>query len=409
VSDREKLYLIALIVAFTLLYFKISKGVEEIYVLLALLYIGVSFFTFKEYLIRKILKADIITLSLLSIFAITVSIPSLVSISPIFFVVALISFFWSIFYKIKLVFGKKESRKAEKEVKLPSLEEYLKSRIVGQDEAVKEITKQITINIKKSEAKNTVPRVLGTFIFVGPTGVGKTETVKALAEWFNYKFGHQFLRFDMGNFSDYHTASTLVGSPKGYIGNEEGGALTRPLMHNPKAVILFDEIEKSHPSLYRTFMSLIDEGEIQEISTGIRVILNQSPIIFTSNLFQKTITKILESSLDNVRKELLIRDILTGKYNEAVELVGNETINEDLSNISSTRSFPPEFIGRIDKIVPFKPLSFQDLMNITYNVFLSYGQDIDNETIINITRKYEPIAKEYGVRVFIKKLEEEML
>ncbi|MGC8580607.1 MAG: AAA family ATPase, partial [bacterium] len=148
-----------------------------------------------------------------------------------------------------------------------SLRIFLDNVVVGQEHAKKEIEEEIVKLLRKQQALRTRSPILGTFFFVGPTGVGKTETAKAIADYFA-SMGYQFLRFDMGNFSDYHTASTLVGSPKGYIGSEEGGALTRPLMRNPRAVILFDEMEKAHPSLFKTFMALIDEGEIQEVSTG---------------------------------------------------------------------------------------------------------------------------------------------
>ncbi len=405
-NDKEKIYLIVLILGFTLLYFKISKGIEEIYILLALMYIGVSFFTFNENIAKNILKADLITFSLLSLFALTVSVPDLVHFSLFFLIPAMVSFFWSMYYKIRLKFNKKQ-KSASAKVKVPTLKEYLKNRIVGQNEAVQDITRQISINIKKAETKKRVPKILGTFFFVGPTGVGKTETAKALAEWFRYKYGHQFLRFDMGNFSDQHTASTLVGSPKGYIGSEEGGALTRPLMANPKAVILFDEVEKSHHSLYKTFMALIDEGEIQEISTGTRVILNQSIIVFTSNLFQRTISEIANKNIDDIKKEIIIRDLLNGRYHEAEKIVGIDVVEKDLNNLPFT--FPPEFIGRIDKIVPFRSLSFHDLVNIVSFVLQTYNKPVNMDTVFYITKKYEPVAKEYGVRVFIKKIEEEIL
>ena len=290
---------------------------------------------------------------------------------------------------------------------IPALRDYLKSRIVGQNKAIDEVVSTIKLKTKKQEVEGVMP-VLGTFLFVGTTGTGKTETAKAIAEWFNAKYGHQFLSFDMGGFTDYHTASTLVGSPKGYIGSQEGGALTRPLMQNPKAVILFDEIEKAHPSLYKTFMRLIDEGLVQEVSTGIYVKLNQGIIIFTSNLFQGTIREISRSMLDDTEKELLIRDVLTGKVDKALEIVPREVVQQDINNAQG-QPFPPEFIGRIDKIVVFKPLKELDLVEITARVMAKYGISQDMKRAYQITQKYKQIANEYGVRVFIKKVEEELL
>lgn len=316
--------------------------------------------------------------------------------------------------------GRKKKKRKEKEKSI-TLKEYLNRRVVGQERAVEGISRVLVRNLKKQEKTGEVRSVIGTFFFVGQTGVGKTEMAKAMGEWFSAKFGHQFLRFDMGNFHDGHTASTLVGSSKGYIGSDEGGALTRPLMKNPRAVILFDEIEKAHPSLYRTFMSLIDEGEIQETSTGIHVRLKQSVIIFTSNLYQRTIKEIDRKIEDEVEKELLIRDVLTGNLERALEVAGREAVEEDLRRFTGderfeTKGFPPEFVGRIDKVIVFNELTDEDLAKIVAMKMVEYGivknqEDINKKAneIWEMVRKYSPIARKYGVRMFIKKIEEELL
>ena len=417
-NKLEKIYLTALVIGFIFLYFQIGKGIELTFLLLSGLYVGSSWLFFKEHLFKYFVTADVVAFA--SIFSLHLTAGTDLAVFLLF--VAMASFFGSIFYKFMLSAGfiriKKKQMKEKKRDKnliyadeVP-LKEWLKLRIFGQDEAVDEITKQIKVNIKKAERKGVVPRVLGTFLFVGQTGVGKTETAKALAEWFWDKYGHQFLRFDMGNFSDMNTASTLTGSPKGYIGSEEGGALTRPLMQNPKAVILFDEIEKGHPSIYKTFMSLIDEGEIQEVSTGKRVFLNQSVIVFTSNLYQNTINEINQKVFDEVKKEMLIRDVLSGKLEEASRIVGDYIVDEDLRRFTSdleTTHFPSEFVARIDKVVPFKSLSIDDLANIVANVLYVNGIQVNENKVWELTKKYEPIAREYGVRVFIKKVEEKAL
>ncbi len=301
------------------------------------------------------------------------------------------------------------------------LSQHLNNVVVGQEEAVKHVSSTLLRNVKKQEMKGLPKRVLATFMFVGPTGVGKTQTAKALAGWFGYYYGHQFLRFDMGNFSDYHTAQTLVGSPKGYIGSEEGGALTRPLMHNPKAVILFDEIEKAHPSLYKPLMALVDEGEIQELSTGIRVVLNQSIIIFTSNLWQNAIRYISENIEDEVEKEILIRNLLTGNFLEVSRIVPQHILEEDYRRFtgdsrSETQHFPPEFIGRIEKIVTFKPLDDLALATLVVRKMEELGivrtqEDVNRlqKEIWDLTWKYREVADKYGVRVFLRKVEEELL
>ncbi len=318
-----------------------------------------------------------------------------------------------------LYFKWKNKRKSQKNRII--LKDYLKSRIVGQDEALNEITRTLTKNLTKQEKTGEVKNVIGTFLFVGPTGVGKTETAKAIAEWFNYKYGHQFLSFDMGNFSDMNTASTLVGSPRGYIGSEEGGALTRPLLKNPKAVILFDEIEKGHPSLYKPLMRLVDEGIVQEVSTGVHARLSQGIIIFTSNLYQATIKEINQRVFNEIEREMLTRDVLSGKFDEVNKIVPKSVIEEDFKRFTGdtryeTKNFPQEFLGRIDKVIVFKPLDEQALAQIVVKILQKYNfvknqEDISKNVgyIWELVAKYKPVADKYGVRVFIKKIEEEIL
>lgn len=296
---------------------------------------------------------------------------------------------------IKGILRKIRGRKEDRGI---TLREYLEGRIVGQRGAIEEVIKRIKVRAKRGG------NILGVFLFVGATGVGKTETAKAIGEWFKDRYGHQFLRFDMGGFSDYHTASTLLGSPRGYVGSEEGGALTRPLMENPRAVILFDEMEKAHSSLYRPLMSLIDEGRVQEIASGKDAYIKQGVIVFTSNLYQRTIRQIEKVVEDEVEREVLIRDLLTGKEREVEEVVGREVIEEDRRN--GTVSFPPEFIGRIDSIVVFNPLTVEELAQIVYRMA---GDKLSADKVWEIVRKHYLIANKYGVRMFIKKVEEDVI
>jgi len=240
----------------------------------------------------------------------------------------------------------------------------LDQQVIGQGYVKEEIVKQLAKQVNKAKALGHGFRVFGTFFFVGPTGFGKTETAKAIYNYFKQS-GYQFLRFDMGNFANPHDASTLTGSPRGYIGSEEGGALTRPLMSNNRAVILFDEMEKADPSAFKTFMTLIDEGEIQETSTGKRVDLDNAIIIFTSNLYQGTIKEIITKEKNPIIAEIAIRNLLTGNYNDALKYVSWEQIEmempqENNASHGMTNKFPPEFIGRIDKVIPFTSLSVED-------------------------------------------------
>ncbi|MFP3257470.1 MAG: AAA family ATPase, partial [Candidatus Nanopusillus acidilobi] len=286
----------------------------------------------------------------------------------------------------------------------------LDQQVIGQGYAKEEIAKQLVTQVKKAQAAGRNPRVLGTFFFVGPTGVGKTETAKAISEYFK-RSGYQFLRFDMGNFANPQDAATLTGSPRGYIGSNEGGALTRPLMSNPRAVILFDEMEKADPVLFRTFMTLIDEGEIQETSTGKRVTLNNAIIIFTSNLYQGSIKEIITKEKDPITAELAIRNLLTGNYHDALKYVSLGQIQMEKppdrnTSYGMTSKFPPEFIGRIDKVVPFTSLSEEDYKVIVKRLAAKYKKNVDVDAIVS---KNLPIAAQYGVRQFIKKVEEDIL
>ena len=302
----------------------------------------------------------------------------------------------------KFTFGKTMS--------VSNLRQTLDQHVIGQSYAKEEIAKQLVTQVKKAQAAGRNPRVLGTFFFVGPTGVGKTETAKAISEYFK-RSGYQFLRFDMGNFANPQDATTLTGSPRGYVGSTEGGALTRPLMSNPKAVILFDEMEKADPTLFRTFMTLIDEGEIQETSTGKRVTLNNAIIIFTSNLYQGSIKEIITKEKDPIAAELAIRNLLTGNYDDALKYVSWKQIQMERppdrhTTYGMTNKFPPEFIGRIDKVIPFTSLSEEDYKVIVRRLAEKYKKNVDVDLIVS---KNLPIAEKYGVRQFIKKVEEDIL
>jgi ATP-dependent Clp protease ATP-binding subunit ClpA len=275
------------------------------------------------------------------------------------------------------------------ELDVDDLEEYLKSKIVGQDNAIRLLTDGI---YQQAKAGNNN---LGSYLFVGQTGVGKTETAKALAEYLK-PYGYAFYRFDMNNFTEAHTASTLLGAPKGYVGSEDGGLLPRKLLENPRAVILFDEIEKAHPSLYRIFMTLIDEGSIQEVTTGMRVSTKDAIFIFTSNLYQETISAIVSTDKDDVEKELAILDVLTGKI---PPLPTDYLYIDNQSGIPFR--FPAEFVARLTKIIPFRKLGYEDLEKIA--IRLANG---DEAKAKELTRQFYPLAEKYGVRVFVKKVKE---
>jgi len=280
--------------------------------------------------------------------------------------------------------------------------DFLTSRVVGQEEAIKEFLKGFV------EAR-TLGKERISFFFVGPTGVGKTELTKAIADYFKENFLWNYGRIDLNNFTEQHSISTLLGSPRGYIGSEEGGVLPNILRKSPFTVLHLDEVEKAHPSIYRIFMQLLDEGKVQEVSSG-EFVSFKGIAIFTSNLFQETIGKLTEKVKDVSFRELLIREVFSGKFDNARKFVPVEVLERDLTHLSKLgmeRGFPPEFVGRIDKIVVFKTLSEKDLVELAKRELSKLGVSTDGVDLL--VQKYLAVAREFGVRVFLKKIQEEGL
>ncbi len=260
--------------------------------------------------------------------------------------------------------------------------EHFKDKVVGQDRAISELVKGLKLGaqqfLKGNEKRR---RVLCSAIFVGATGVGKTETAKTLAEILQ-PLGYQFIRIDLNMYRDRASAWSLIGSPRGFIGSDEGGVLTRALMNNPRAVILLDEMEKAHPDLHTVFMTMLDEGYIEEQSTGTKVYLDGAIIIFTSNHASREIANIAKVEKDNVALELKIRGMMERYFGR------------------------PEVVGRIDKVVPFRNLEVSDLEEIARRVLGKYGME---DMAGKFTKKYLQVAEKYGVRMFVKKVEESAL
>ena len=235
--------------------------------------------------------------------------------------------------------------------KLTNLERTLKSKIVGQEEAVTEIAK----SIRRSRAGVTDPkRPLGSFIFLGPTGVGKTETAKVLAR---EVFGDEeaLIRVDMSEFMERHNVARLTGAPAGYVGYEEGGRLTEAVRRKPYAVVLFDELEKANPDVFNIFLQILEDGTLTDAS-GKKVSFRNTIIIMTSNLGMLELTN-QAAKIGFAERDIVLPD----KEREAAEY---EKIK---SNVLETmkRDFRPEFLNRIDKILVFKPLGFDQLKKIT--------------------------------------------
>jgi len=219
--------------------------------------------------------------------------------------------------------------------KLNRMEEELKKRIVGQDEAVKKISD----TVKRSRAGIADPnRPIGSFIFLGPTGVGKTELTKALAE-FIFDDDKALIRVDMSEFMERHSVSKLIGSPPGYVGYEEGGNLTEMIRHRPYSVVLFDEIEKAHPEVFNILLQVLDNGRLTD-AKGRVVNFKNTVIILTSNIGAQYIDKMEEIgfSMNKGKK---------GEYEDVKEKVTKALKDH----------FRPEFLNRLDDIIIFDILS----------------------------------------------------
>ena len=219
--------------------------------------------------------------------------------------------------------------------KLLHLDEYLHRRVVGQDEAVQRVTEAIL----RSRAGIADPnRPIGSFLFLGPTGVGKTELAKALAECL-FDDEHNIVRIDMTEYMEKFSVSRLIGAPPGYVGYDEGGQLTEAVRRKPYSVVLFDEIEKAHPDVFNVLLQILDDGRITD-SQGRTVDFKNTIIILTSNLGSTYL-------LNGIRSDGTISD-------DAREAVMAEL----------RRSFRPEFLNRLDETILFRPLTKENLTGI---------------------------------------------
>ena len=228
---------------------------------------------------------------------------------------------------------------SEKE-KLLRLEEELHKRVVGQDEAIKAVADAV----RRSRAGlQDQKRPVGSFIFIGTTGVGKTELARALAE-FLFNDENLMTRIDMSEYQERHSISRLIGAPPGYIGYEEGGQLTEAVRHKPYSVVLLDEIEKAHPDLFNLLLQVLDEGRLTD-NKGRTVNFRNVIIIMTSNLGSD-----------------IIRDRMEMLNNEMPE-EEHEKLRNEIFNLLR-RSLRPEFLNRVDEIVMFRPLALEQIREI---------------------------------------------
>ncbi|MFC5540875.1 MAG: ATP-dependent Clp protease ATP-binding subunit [Bacilli bacterium] len=270
----------------------------------------------------------------------------------------------------------------EESEKLLNLEEELHKRVVGQHEAVEAISRAI----RRARAGLKDPkRPIGTFIFLGPTGVGKTELAKALAE---VMFGDEdaMIRIDMSEYMEKHSTSRLVGSPPGYVGFEEGGQLTEKVRRKPYSVVLLDEIEKAHPDVFNILLQVLDDGRLTD-SKGRTVDFRNTVVIMTSNIGAEALKYQKSLGFGVGEKDSKYKDM-------------KSTMMEELK-----KAFRPEFLNRIDEIIVFKPLEKDQLKQIVSLMAKSLvkrlkDQDIDLELTDAALEKiaeegYDP---QYGAR-----------
>ena len=271
--------------------------------------------------------------------------------------------------------------------RLLNMEEILHERVVGQNEAVDSIAKAI----RRGRAGLKDPnRPVGSFIFLGPTGVGKTELSKALAQ---AMFGDEnaMIRLDMSEYMEKHTVSKLVGSPPGYVGFDEGGQLTEKVRRKPYSVILFDEIEKAHPDVFNMLLQILEDGRLTD-SQGRTVDFKNTVIIMTSNVGARLIT--------DKQNELGFASVNNDKAEENSQEKLKETVMEELKKL-----FKPEFLNRVDDIIVFSKLSQGDINEIAKKMLKGLSKRLaDLDIDITFTdRAVEEIGKAgfdeaYGAR-----------
>lgn len=250
---------------------------------------------------------------------------------------------------------------SEKE-RILKVQEVLKEDVIGQDEAIKAISRAIKRNKAGLSEAN---RPIGSFMFLGPTGVGKTQSAKTLAK-FLFDDEKSLIRFDMSEYMEKHSVSRLIGAAPGYVGYDEGGQLTEAVRRKPYSVILFDEIEKAHPDVFNILLQVLDDGRLTD-NKGVTIDFKNTIIILTSNIGS---AKIIEISDKEARR--------------------TEVLNEIKAY------FKPEFLNRLDDIVIFEQLGLEQISNIVEIMFADIKRKVaEREITISLTQK----AKEYIAKV----------
>jgi len=263
-------------------------------------------------------------------------------------------------------------------VKLLNMEETLHQRLIGQDEAVKAVSRAIRrarVGLKNHN------RPIASFIFSGPTGVGKTELTKSLASYF---FGSEeaMIRLDMSEFMERHTVSKLIGSPPGYVGFNEGGQLTEAVRRRPYTVVLFDEVEKAHPDVFNLLLQLLEDGRLTD-SKGRTVDFKNTLLIMTSNIG----SKVIEKGGGGLGFEFSGDSVEDSQYNRIKSLV-----NEELKQY-----FRPEFLNRLDEIIVFRQLTKNEVKEIAEIMLQEVFVRLQDKGIkLNVTDAFKERLVEEG-------------
>lgn len=273
--------------------------------------------------------------------------------------------------------------------KILHLDEVLHKRVIGQDEGVQKVTEAI---IRSRAGINDPRRPLGSFMFLGPTGVGKTELAKALAESL-FDNEQNLIRIDMSEYMEKFSVSRLVGAPPGYVGYDEGGQLTEAVRRKPYSVILFDEIEKAHPDVFNILLQVLDDGRITD-SQGRTVDFKNTILIMTSNLGSGYLLEGIDAK---------------GEINQEAE----ENVMNELK-----MNFRPEFLNRLDEIIMFKPLSKNNITNIIDLIIKDLNKRLaDKQISVKLTdeaknyiidKSYDPVYGARPLRRYVQKTVEIM-
>ena len=281
-------------------------------------------------------------------------------------------------------------------VKLLHMEDMLHKRVVGQDEAVRAVADAV----RRSRAGlQNEKRPIGSFMFLGTTGVGKTELAKALAEaLFNDE--NMMTRIDMSEYQERHSVSRLVGAPPGYVGYDEGGQLTEAVRRKPYSVILLDEIEKAHPDVFNILLQVLDDGRLTD-NKGRTVDFKNTILIMTSNVGAEVIQEYMQR-IEHIDDKASRSDVLEECRRAVIDIL--------------KKSMRPEFINRIDEIIMFEPLTRKDILGILNLQLSALKKKMEEHGIsIDFSRKFIDYMSEkgydpaYGARPIKRILQRELV